>query len=142
MPQDYEKRHLGQLISAIWSKYLSLEGGDINTQKLILAKDREIFQKDKEIEELKYNLKEFKNKNSNATMYEEFEEIFKSKRLDEFISERNAILNSPTFHGPSFSGVSNARAFGLIEESKKDASRFSLSLKGREFFQWYLLNYG
>jgi hypothetical protein len=47
MPESYSTIHLGQLISAIWSKYLSLQGGDVETQRQILAKDKEVFQKDK-----------------------------------------------------------------------------------------------
>ena len=45
MPPNYDKTQLGQLVSAIWSKYLSLQGGDIETQRQILAKDKEIFKK-------------------------------------------------------------------------------------------------
>jgi hypothetical protein len=33
MPENYNKTQLGQLISAVWSKYLSLQGGDIETQR-------------------------------------------------------------------------------------------------------------
>jgi hypothetical protein len=48
MPTNYTKLQLGQLISAIWSKYLSLQGGDVATQRKLLEKDKEIFQKEKE----------------------------------------------------------------------------------------------
>jgi len=43
MPTDYDKIQLGQLISAIWSKYLSLQGGDVATQRQLLEKDKEYF---------------------------------------------------------------------------------------------------
>ena len=61
MPTDYTKTQFGQLVSAIWSKYLSLQGGDIEIQRQLLAKDKEIFQKDKEIQSLKETLKAHKN---------------------------------------------------------------------------------
>ena len=47
MPETYSKIQLGQLISAIWSKYLTLQGGDVEIQRQLLKKDREIFQKEK-----------------------------------------------------------------------------------------------
>jgi len=33
MPKDYSKNDLDQLISAIWPKYLDLQGGDVENQK-------------------------------------------------------------------------------------------------------------
>ena len=40
IPSKYEPMDLSKLISAIWSKYLDLQGGDIETQKQLLAKDK------------------------------------------------------------------------------------------------------
>ena len=65
MPKNYNKAQLGQLISAIWSKYLSLQGGDVETQRQLLAKEKEIFQKEKEISVLKTKVHELKSKDKN-----------------------------------------------------------------------------
>jgi hypothetical protein len=51
MPAGYSSVQLGQLISAIWSKYLSLQGGDVATQRQLLEKDREIFRKEQQLAE-------------------------------------------------------------------------------------------
>ena len=56
MPSDYGKMQLAQLVSAIWSKHLSLRSIDLEVQKELLAKDREIFDKDQEITFLKNQL--------------------------------------------------------------------------------------
>ena len=66
MPQNYDKVQLGQLISAIWSKYLSLQGGDVETQRQLLAKDKELFQRDKEIQELKTALEKAQTNDKNS----------------------------------------------------------------------------
>lgn len=58
MPTNYEKIELGQLISAIWSKYMSLQGPDIETQRQLLSKEKDLFEKDKEISKLKIKLKQ------------------------------------------------------------------------------------
>jgi hypothetical protein len=46
MPENYGKTQLGQLISAIWSKYFSFQGKEATTQRILLEKDKEIFQRD------------------------------------------------------------------------------------------------
>lgn len=139
MPKDYDKIALGQLTSAIWSKYLSLQGGDIETQRQLLAKDKELFQKEKIIEDLKSNLKLEKNKNSKSDIYDEFEKILKSGKLTSFIENKEVVLESDEVHQNALVGALEARAFGLIVPSKKNNYHLTLSEKGRAFFQWYLL---
>lgn len=139
MPKDYDKIALGQLTSAIWSKYLSLQGGDIETQRQLLAKDKELFQKEKTIEELKSKLNLEKNKNSNSSLYNEFEAMQKSNKLNDFINNKDNILSKTEIQVDSFNGINEARAFGLLETSKKYDDWLVLTEKGRMFFQWYLL---
>jgi len=139
MPKDYDRIALGQLTSAIWSKYLSLQGGDIETQKQLLAKDKELFQKDKIIEDLKSTLKSEKNKNSKSDIYDEFDKILKSGKLQSFIDNKHVVLSNTDISPDSIHGVIEARAFGFIEPSKKNDYYLRISEKGREFFQWYLL---
>jgi len=98
MPTAYDKLHLGQLVSAIWSKYLSLQGGDVETQRQLLAKDKELFQKEKEILDLKSKLNEAKAKNSNSTQLDEFEKIKNSKKIDAFIEQSSKILYSTSIN--------------------------------------------
>lgn len=142
MPKDYNKIQLGQLVSAIWSKYLSLQGGDIETQRQLLSKDKEIFHKERTIEELNVALKSEKSKNSKANLYSEFEVILKSGKLQSFINSKNLILSTTNVDPKQLSGATEARAFGLVEPAKKNDYYLTISDKGREFFQWYLLHEG
>jgi hypothetical protein len=141
MPEDYDKVQLGQLVSAIWSKYLLLQGGDTETQKQLLAKEKEIFQRDKEIQELTLKLKEAKSKNVDNSLHEEFESIINSGTLSDFISQRNYILTTDWFQASVINGTSNARAFSLIEINSRNRDYFGLTEKGRQFFSWYILNH-
>ncbi len=143
MPESYNATHLGQLISAIWSKYLSLQGGDVETQKQILAKEKEIFQRDKEIQELTIKLEKEKEKEKNhlTGLQDEFESFVKSGRITGFISARNAILTLPWMEAGHINDASAARAFGLIERNRENPIYFDVTDKGRDFFSWYLLNY-
>ncbi len=63
MPTGYSSVQLGQLISAIWSKYLSLQGGDVATQRQLLEKDREIFRKEQQLAELRQEIDQLRSKN-------------------------------------------------------------------------------
>ncbi len=81
MPEDYNKVHLGQLISAIWSKYLSLQGGDIETQRQLLSKDKELFQRDKDIQALQSKINDLQAQNSNKSQEDEFRELVKSGKV-------------------------------------------------------------
>ncbi len=137
MPKDYGKIELGQLASAIWSKYLSLQGGDIETQKQLLSKDKELFQKDKIINDLTLKLSDAKNKKSENSQDDEFKIIFESNKLENLIRNKEQILESKSFGSQNMDDFSEARAFGFIEDS---GSYFKLSKKGQDFFKWYLLN--
>lgn len=139
MPENYNRIQLGQLISAIWSKYLSLQGGDIETQKQILAKDRELFQKDKAIQELSTEIKALSENNSTLTDAEEFKKIFASGKLDGFIQSRGLLLNSGVVDPSKINNSSEAMAFGLVEFYQL-SDRITISKKGKDFFKWFLLN--
>ena len=138
MPKDYSKLHLGQLVSAIWSKYFSTQGGSIETEKKLLSKDKELFQKEKEIQELKLKLAEVNSKNSKSTLYDEFESFVDSGTIEKFIKDKESFIGSD-LQPASIPDFSNAIAFGLIGESKRYAGYFSISEKGKEFFKWYVL---
>ena len=137
MPQNYNKKHLGQLISAIWSKYLSLQGGDIETQKQLLAKDKESFQKDKEIQDLKQKILNIKSKNSNQSQYDEFEKYYNSKRLEGFLKAKEILINSKAVDKDSISNLTELISFGLVEYINSRV--VAITKKGKDFVQWYIL---
>ncbi len=137
MPQAYDKKHLGQLVSAIWSKYLSLQGGDIETQKQLLAKDKELFQKDKEIQDLKIKIEDIKSKNSNLKIDEEFEQYYNSKKIDNFLKTKDTLLKRDFVPQEKISDLTAVIAFGLVEYH--DFSRVKITQKGKEFFKWLIL---
>jgi|GEM_PF-1684437 len=137
MPINYNKIQLGQLISAIWSKYLSLQGGDVETQKQLLAKEKQIFKLDQEAQSLKSQVKELKSKNSNAQQHEEFEQYFNSDKIIDFINAKDQLLTGQWFTFSSIPNIDAAMAFGLMTSNKN--SRASMSAKGNDFFRWILL---
>ncbi|MHB8744407.1 MAG: toll/interleukin-1 receptor domain-containing protein [Sulfuricaulis sp.] len=120
MPKDYDKTQFGQLISAIWSKYLSLQGGDIETQRQLLAKEKEIFYKDKEIQDLKSKLEKEKSKDKNASMHEEFKSYVSSGKIDQFIIDNNTILGSANIRANDVPQCSEAVALGLLDFNPKN----------------------
>lgn len=141
MPKDYDKTQLGQLISAIWSKYLSLQGGDVATQKLLLSKDKEIFQKDKTVQGLKLKIDALKsNKSSASTQIEEFELFFNCGKVDGFISDHQKVLSNGLIESSKVKNSAEAMAFGLIQVAPKNIHYISLTPKGKDFFKWYILN--
>jgi hypothetical protein len=137
MPTNYTKTQLGQLLSAIWSKYLSLQGGDVETQKQLLSKEKEIFQKDKEILILDTKLKDIKSKDSNSSQYNRFEKYRTSKKLDEFINAQSMVLTHSSYAPGDVQGSDVAMAFGLVEPQ---GSHVKMTTKGKEFFEWLILN--
>jgi hypothetical protein len=136
MPKDYTKIQLGQLISAIWSKYLSLQGGDVETQKQLLAKEKEIFQKDKEITALKTDIEQQKSRDPRRNQKEEFTKYVESGKLTSFIANQNMILTESSFAPNMVSDSAIAKAFGLLEQA---GAHVRLTGKGREFFEWLIL---
>lgn len=137
MPSDYNKIQLGQLISAIWSKYLSLQGGDVETQRQLLAKEKEIFQKEKEVSELKLKLNELKSKNPETGKLDNFAKYVASGKLKHFISAQRKVLTESSYDPDEVPGSDVAKAFGLVEQQ---GGHVKVSQKGREFFEWLLLS--
>lgn len=137
MPENYSKVHLGQLVSAIWSKYLQLQGGDIATQKQLLAKDKELFQKEKDIEVLKRQLAEIKSKDISNN---EFESFITSGKLGTFIKDGQIMITRGVVKREGMANVKEAIAFGLVEHAPSDISFIRLTKKGIDFFKWFILN--
>jgi hypothetical protein len=140
MSIDYSKIHLGQLLSAIWSKYLSLQGGDVATQRQLLERDREIFQKEQSIQNLKKQLADALSASSNSTQFEEFEKILNSGAVSGFISSRHLVMTDSFIELKLLPGASEARAFGLIAPQARNLEYLEVTEKGRDFFKWMLLN--
>lgn len=138
MPENYDKIQLGQLISAIWSKYLSLQGGDVETQRQFLEKDKEIFQKEKEITNLQKKLEKLDSDKNELNLDEEFRKYYDSGLLSKFIEEKSKVL---AYHAIGEIGLykewQEAIAFGLLEYSNHE---IIISEKGIAFFKWYFLN--
>jgi len=140
MPTGYSSVQLGQLISAIWSKYLSLQGGDVATQRQLLEKDREIFRKEQQLVELRQEIDQLRSKNPASKQDEEFQEILESGTINQFISNRQDILANTYTEFQKLPNASEARAFGLIEPWERNPKIASLTERGRAFLQWLLLH--
>lgn len=142
MPENYTKIQLGQLISAIWSKYLSLQGGDIETQRQLLEKDKEIFQKEKEVERLIRENEELKNKNADDFYddVKEFGKIVNSGVLNGFIESKDTLLEKGYAKTVEMKDISNAIAFGLVENDQTDSNYVLITDKGKDFFKYLILN--
>ena len=139
MPEEYSAVQLGQLISAIWSKYLSLQGGDVEIQRQLLERDREIFQKEKEVDALKAKLSQISTNNPKLSHEDDFLKYVNSGKIEDFIKRRKEILTEATFDPESFAGADAAKAFGLVEHNQNTGAYVQLTEKGRDFFEWYLL---
>jgi len=140
MPSDYSKVQLGQLISAIWSKYLSLQGGEVEVQRQLLNKEKEIFQREKEIEKLKIEINDIKSKNSNISQIEEFKIYLDSGKIDKLIQNKGSLLRGGWIDGDNIYNLAEAMAFGLAENNPKSTQYIQISEKGKEFFKWLILN--
>lgn len=132
MPENYSKIHLSQLVSAIWSKYLQLQGGDIATQRQLLDKDKEIFQRDKEIQQLNQKIEFFKNNGSDASQNQEYQRMLDSGKIDDFIKLKDNLLNGNQVMKNSIEYLSSAVAFGLIQ--LYSGNDYKLSKIGYSFF--------
>lgn len=139
MPTNYNKIQLGQLISAIWSKYLSLQGGDVETQRQFLAKDKEIFQKEKDNQALIIQLRDAKSKNSKTQLIDEFTQFVESGKIDEFINNKDDALKQGTTRRENIKNLSAAVAFGLMEDYQSNTNYVNITEKGKEFFKWLLI---
>jgi len=145
MPKNYDKIHLGKLISAIWSKYFSLQG-DIEHQRQLLLKDQEIFKKDKDIDELKQKNTELNkklidtiNNSDEQSKIKKFEEIYNSGKISELIENKEIILTHNLFKAEFIPKFADAYAFGILRFNN-DTLFASISDLGKEFFEWYILN--
>jgi hypothetical protein len=137
MPPDYDKTRLGQLISAIWSKYLSLQGGDVEIQRQLLGKEKEIFQREKEVLELKQALKDAVSKNEATKSQNEFRKMAQSGLLDDFIKKKDVMLRTDAFQKVQIQNITDAVALGLVDHINNDYGK--LTAKGKSFFQWFVL---
>ena len=137
MPTDYSRKQLGQLISAIWSKYLSLQGGDVEIQKQLLGKDRELFQKEVEIQELHTKIKQLREKDENSMLFDEYEALVESGKINNFLNDTR-ILKESSIDPENVRDSSTARAFGLVAPDK--TGWFEITEKGKDLFKWYILN--
>lgn len=137
MPKEYTKIQVGQLISAIWSKYLGLQGGDIATQRQILEKDREIFKKDKIIHDLNEKIITLQNSITQSTENLDFEEILKSGKIDDFLENHSHVLSSRIHNKSAVPQIDCAVAFGIMEHGAHQT--VSLTPKGVGFLKWWLL---
>lgn len=139
MPVDYEKIHLGKLVSAIWSKHFSLQGGDVETKRQLLAKDQEIFQKDKELFDLKRKL-EIKPKSEKDIESDDFHTICERLDLDYFLQNKTGLLRGGYLEA-AHEGVSDLMAIGLVDfEPNEDPGFVYLTKFGHDFLKWYTLN--
>lgn len=136
MPLDYDKIQLGQLISAIWSKYFSLQGGDVETKRQLLTKDQEIFQKDKELFDLKRNLET--EQVEEDTMSNEFGFIMKKIDLTVFLEHKTKLLAGFSISVET-AGVANLIAVGFLGEA--DSNGVYLTDYGHKFLKWHVLNH-
>ena len=140
MPLDYNKTQLGQLISAIWSKYLSLQGGDIETQRQLLEKEKEIFQKEKEIQKLKKQIQESESNNTLLPQNKEFAQYAKSGKIDSLLQNKDNLLTTWRINKNEIDCAPAAIAFSLLEQNFHSENVLNLTEKGKDFFEWYILN--
>ena len=134
MPLEPSKEHLGQLVSAIWSKYLDLQGGDVEIQRQLLVKEKELFQRDKKIQELKTKLEKVSSKPGDEDLESEFEMYVASGRIKGLIDRRDSLLSTGGWvTEKGFKDAPAAVALGLI---KARGNGFDLTNRGRAFFRW------
>jgi TIR domain len=137
MPENYSKVQLGQLVSAIWSKYFQLQGGDIATQKQLLGKDKELFQKDKDIELLKRQLIDIKSKEPSNN---EFETYLTSGKITSFLEDGQKMITNGAIEKASIKDLKEVLVFGLVERLPNNMSYLRLTKKGIDFFKWFILS--
>lgn len=137
MPEKYTKIELGQLISAIWSKYLSLQGGDVANQRNLLEKDKEIFQKEKEISQLKVLNEELRTKNSSNKPNSEFQLMLDSNKVDDIIKHKTRLLTQTYVRFSEPAKIADAISFGLIKDG--GGGDVTITELGKSFFKWHTM---
>lgn len=137
MPENYSKIQFGQLVTAIWSKYLSLQGGDVATQRQLLEKDKEIFQKEKELQQLKLKVEELKSKQAGNIAKAEFQAMLDSNKIDDFVNLKDTILTGSAVKRKDLNQFADSIAFELLRPIGSDLVQ--ITSKGKEFFKWFTL---
>ena len=137
MPENYSQVQLGQLISAIWSKYMSLQGGDIENQRQLLAKDKEIFQQSKDIQELQLKIAAMTTESQKSNPHAEFEAFKRSGKIDGFMKLKAELLSGSIISNDHINNLIDEIAFGLLEPNPN--FNIKITDKGRAFFKWYIL---
>ena len=118
MTKNYTKKELGKLISAIWNKYMSLQGGDVDTQRQLLSKKKQIIKFEKETQTLKSKVEELKLKNSNTTLYDEFKQYKESEVINNISAIKQETSDNKGDLFPEF--------LNLIETDKLEHSELLL----------------
>jgi hypothetical protein len=136
MPCDYTSIQVRQLISAIWSKYLSLQGGEVATQRQILEKDREIFRKEQEISELRGVVDKLSSAEESKDNFleKEFEAMVQSGVINDLISQHKSILSAPFVKLNECPNSAEVHAFGLLDRMDNNRSFADITDKGKKFF--------
>ncbi len=70
---------------------------------------------------------------------DQFQQYLDSGKLDDFIKNRELMLTQSSFSPTHVDGTSVAQAFGLLDAI---GSEVKLSNKGKQFFEWWILNEG
>ena len=138
MPKGYDKIKLAQLVSAIWSKYLGLQGGDVEVQKQLLEKDKIIFQREKDIKSLEDKVEVLKNEQLANESTTELERYLESGLLDEFVNKADKLISTPYIKSIDLNNKSNAVSLGLLMLDGEDW--LQLTDHGREFIRWLKLS--
>ena len=118
-------------------KYMSLQGGDVENQRQLLSKEKQIFKLEQEAQSLKSQIKELKDKNSNSTQYQEFEDFLSSGKIENYIKQKDQVLTGKWFQFSQINDLQSALAFGLMDSDNDNYAK--LSSKGKDFFKWFLL---
>ncbi|MCP4491660.1 MAG: hypothetical protein GY820_30795 [Gammaproteobacteria bacterium] len=88
-------------------------------------------------QELNTSVNNDKPENPRNSQQEEFEKYLASGKLENFISNQRRILTASSYDPNEVDSSDIAKAFGLVEQQ---GAHVKVSKKGREFFEWLLLN--
>lgn len=138
MPKGYDKIKLAQLVSAIWSKYLGLQGGDVEVQKQLLEKDKIIFQREKDNKSLEDKIKALEEKALKNEFSSEFEKFYQSGLVEHFIQNATEIVSRKYVNRSNLNDFENAVGLGLISTSGSNDG--VITKLGSDFVKWLILN--
>jgi len=88
-------------------------------------------------QELNTSVNNDKPENARNSQQAEFKKYLASGKLNNFISNQHRILTESSFDPNEIDSSDIAKAFGLVEQQ---GAHVKVSEKGREFFEWLLLN--